>query len=233
MKSLKQKSIFIILISSLVLSACTLNETVEQKVESSPVVIEEDDQDDPIPELTTDENAEKDNEESNEEADLFADAHECVLTPQDYTFEYNGNTFGIDDNWNDYVDKLGYPEHFEENNYGYINTNEDGYWWEMIYPDQSHSDYDFHVVFISPSLEREGEDTIFNNIALNNTPTFRGIKSGDSLESLASVYGRPDSIDDFGNDLGWMNVIYEDERGQIVFVTDRERIIYTILKNKD
>ena len=232
MKSLKQKSIFIILISSLVLSACTLNETVEQKVESSPAVIEEDDQDDPaienLPELT-----EKDNEESNEEADLFADAHECVLTPQDYTFEYNGNTFGIDDNWNDYVDKLGYPEHFEENNYGYINTNEDGYWWEMIYPDQSHSDYDFHVVFISPSLEREGEDTIFNNIALNNTPTFRGIKSGDSLESLASVYGRPDSIDDFGNDLGWMNVIYEDERGQIVFVTDRERIIYTILKNKD
>ena len=232
MKSLKQKSIFIILISSLVLSACTLNETVEQKVESSPAVIEEDDQDDPaienLPELT-----EKDTEESNEEADLFADAHECVLTPQDYTFEYNGNTFGIDDNWNDYVDKLGYPEHFEENNYGYINTNEDGYWWEMIYPDQSHSDYDFHVVFISPSLEREGEDTIFNNIALNNTPTFRGIKSGDSLESLASVYGRPDSIDDFGNDLGWMNVIYEDERGQIVFVTDRERIIYTILKNKD
>ena len=232
MKSLKQKSIFIILISSLVLSACTLNETVEQKVESSPAVIEEDDQDDPaienLPELT-----EKDNEESNEEADLFADANECVLTPQDYTFEYNGNTFSIDDNWNDYVDKLGYPEHFEENNYGYINTNEDGYWWEMIYPDQSHSDYDFHVVFISPSLEREGEDTIFNNIALNNTPTFRGIKSGDSLESLASVYGRPDSIDDFGNDLGWMNVIYEDERGQIVFVTDRERIIYTILKNKD
>ena len=232
MRSLKQKSIFIILISSLVLSACTLNETVEQKVESSPVAIEEDDQDDPaienLPELT-----EKDTEESNEEADLFADANECVLTQDDYTFEYNGNTFGIDDNWNDYVDKLGYPEHFEENNYGYINTNEDGYWWEMIYPDQSHSDYDFHVVFISPSLDREGDDTIFNNIALNNTPTFRGIKSGDSLESLASVYGRPDSIDDFGNDLGWMNVIYEDERGQIVFVTDRERIIYTILKNKD
>ena len=67
MKSLKQKSIFIILISSLVLSACTLNETVEQKVESSPAVIEEDDQDDlaieNLPELT-----EKDNEESNEEA---------------------------------------------------------------------------------------------------------------------------------------------------------------------
>ena len=232
MKSLKQKSIFIILISSLVLSACTLNETVEQKVESSPAVIEEDDQDDPaienLPELT-----EKDNEESNEEADLFADANECVLTPQDYTFEYNGNTFSIDDNWNDYVDKLGYPEHFEENNYGYINTNEDGYWWEMIYPDQSHSDYDFHVVFISPSLEREGEDTIFNNIALNNTPTFRGIKSGDSLASLASVYGRPDGFDDFGNDPGWMNIIYEDETGQIVFVTDREKIIYTILKHKE
>ena len=232
MRSLKQKSIFIILISSLVLSACTLNETVEQKVESSPAVIEEDDQEDPaienLPELT-----EKDTEESNEEADLFADANECVLTQDDYTFEYNGNTFGIDDNWNDYVDKLGYPEHFEENNYGYINTNEDGYWWEMIYPDQSHSDYDFHVVFISPSLEREGEDTIFNNIALNNTPTFRGIKSGDSLESLASVYGRPDGFDDFGNDAGWMNIIYEDETGQIVFVTDREKIIYTILKHKD
>ena len=232
MRSLKQKSIFIILISSLVLSACTLNETVEQKVESSPAVIEEDDQEDPaienLPELT-----EKDTEESNEEADLFADANECVLTQDDYTFEYNGNTFGIDDNWNDYVDKLGYPEHFEENNYGYINTNEDGYWWEMIYPDQSHSDYDFHIVFISPSLEREGEDTIFNNIALNNTPTFRGIKSGDSLESLASVYGRPDGFDDFGNDAGWMNIIYEDETGQIVFVTDREKIIYTILKHKD
>ena len=232
MRSLKQKSIFIILISSLVLSACTLNETVEQKVESSPAVIEEDDQEDPaienLPELT-----EKDTEESNEEADLFADANECVLTQDDYTFEYNGNTFGIDDNWNDYVDKLGYPEHFEENNYGYINTNEDGYWWEMIYPDQSHSDYDFHVVFISPSLEREGEDTIFNNIALNNTPTFRGIKSGDSLESLASVYDRPDGFDDFGNDAGWMNIIYEDETGQIVFVTDREKIIYTILKHKD
>ena len=226
MTILKRYRLFLILALSMGLSGCSSTGTEEPPTENTTTENN----------ITESSSAEVISTEATEESDdvesFFTDAKECVLTEDDYTFEYNGNTFDIYSNWSDYVDKLGYPEHYEENNYGYIDTEDDGYWWNMTYPDQSEYDNDFRVVFVSPSLTKEGEDTQLNNIALTNTPTSRGIKIGDSLTDLASVYGKPSSIEYFGNDADWVNIIYENDLGQITFVTDDNTILFTMLESK-
>ena len=160
---------------------------------------------------------------------LFANAKDCVLTDRDFEFEYNGNTFSIGSKWSDYVDKVGYPKEYEQNNYGYITTDEEGYKWSMRYPVQSDFHFDFSVVLCSPSCDREGKDTFVSHVDLENVATARGVKGGDSLGNLESAYGKPSRIEDFGNDAGWTKIIYENEKGQIVFVTDGKIILYTIL----
>lgn len=59
-------------------------------------------------------------------SDAFAESEKIELSEQDFSFEYAGNTFSISGSWSDYVDALGYPDEYEQNNYGYVSTNSDG-----------------------------------------------------------------------------------------------------------
>ena len=161
---------------------------------------------------------------------IFDGAEDCTLTEEDFIFEYEGYSFSIDTEWTEYVDKLGYPEEFMQNNNGYIATDAKAYWWSMRYPNQHITDFDVTVVLGSPSFEWESKDTFVSHIDLDNVPTARGIKGGDPLNSLISAYGKPHKVVDFGNPAGWVIIIYGDEERKISFVTDTESIIYAMLE---
>lgn len=162
-------------------------------------------------------------------SDVFKNFEKTELSEQDFTFEYEDNTFSLSNTWSEYVDVLGYPEEYEQNNYGYVNTNSDGYYWEMIYPSQSEFEFGFYVVFVSPSLEREGADTYVHHICLKQVETFRGIKAGDSVNDLAAAYGKPDNITVNEGNAEWSDITYTYMNYSIVFVVSDDKVLFVNL----
>ena len=158
--------------------------------------------------------------------EAFKEAERIKLSEEDFTFEYDDNTFGISSKWRDFADILGYPDEHEENNYGYVTTDNAGYRWSMRYPSQSESDYDFQVVMVSPSMEREGEDTYIESIVLMQTETYRGIKAGDSVSDLAAAYGRPNCITVHKGNDEWSDITYTYNQYVIVFVIADGKILF-------
>lgn len=157
---------------------------------------------------------------------IFMESEKIELSEQDFAFEYKGKTFSFLSNWNDYVDALGYPNEYEQNNYGYISTNNDGYYWGMCYPSQSEYNYDLYVVFVSPSRQREGDDTFVHHISLKQVETARGIKAGDSAEDLADTYGKPYSITNHDGDSNWTDITYNYLNHSIVFVIEDNKVLF-------
>ena len=158
--------------------------------------------------------------------EAFKEAERIKLSEEDFTFEYDDNTFGISSKWRDFADILGYPDEHEENNYGYVTTDNAGYRWSMRYPSQSESDYDFQVVMVSPSMEREGEDTYIESIELMQTETYRGIKAGDSVSDLAAAYGRPNCITVHKGNDEWSDITYTYNQYVIGFVIADGKILF-------
>lgn len=172
-----------------------------------------------------------DNKIKEDTAAIFEGADEIALTDDDFVFEYDGHIFSINNDWHDYIDELDYPEEYEENNYGYITTY-NGYWWRLQYPSAGNYDWYFAVTLVSPSSVREGNDTAVDCLLLSQTPTARGIKAGDSAESLASLYGAPDRLEYFDNNSDLIWVIYKGKTGEILFAVNNEGIIeYTCLRS--
>ena len=95
----------------------------------------------------------------------------------------------------------------------------------MCYPTQSESNFDIYVVMASNS-GREGDDTRIDHITLINTPTFKGIKAGDSISDLAAVYGKPISIIFHDGNDEWREVTYENEDGKIEFVVANNKVLF-------
>ena len=158
--------------------------------------------------------------------EAFKEAERIKLSEEDFTFEYDDNTFGISSKWRDFADTLGYPDEHEDNNYGYVTTDNAGYRWSMRYPSQSESDYDFQVVMVSPSMEREGEDTYIESIELMQTETYRGIKAGDSVSDLAAAYGHPNCITVHKGNDEWSDITYTYNQYVIVFVIADGKILF-------
>lgn len=166
-------------------------------------------------------------------AAIFEGAEDIAVTDEDFVFEYDGHTFSIDNDWHDYIDILDYPEEYEANNYGFVSSYSNGLWWKLQYPSSGDSDWYFAVTLVSPSREREGTDTEVDYIALDMTPTARGVAGGDPAESLVSLYGAPDRIEYFGENAELVWVIYEGMKGEICFAINNEGIIeYSVLRGK-
>ena len=159
---------------------------------------------------------------------LFDDAELCKLTKDDFTLTYLNITFGLNNTWHDYVRVLGYPKDYEENNRGYI-SSDNGFWWHMRYPSLQDDDYMFDIVMVSPSLQRESNDSYIDHITLKETPTKRGVKAGDSVAKLVTDYGKPSMIAMNINNDDWKEIIYENENGRITFVIDNDNIIQHVI----
>ena len=141
------------------------------------------------------------------------------ITLEDVTFSYNGNTFGPSTNWKEIVDALGYPERYEESNYGFVSA-EAGYRWNLCYPEAMASDYGFEAVLVNDDMKREG--------LLNTTPTARGIQVGDSIVLLKEKYGEPDSIEPFYNTPDWCYVTYDGGTAKLRFAINNYNEIFSI-----
>ena len=156
--------------------------------------------------------------------DKMSNSEKLDLKGEDFTFKYGDNTFDISNDWSDYVDALGYPDNYEENNYGYITTDTACYRWSLRYPSQADFKYDFQVVLASPSMDREGEDTYIESIILIQTETARGIKAGDSVSDIAAAYGRSFDINLHDGSDVWIDITYKymDEYILVFVVGDNE-----------
>ena len=189
-------------------------------------------------EATTEASAEASDDTANkdeEPADLltrvkeaFEDADDMSFDDTDFVVDYDGNVFDSTSKWDDYTKALGYPEKYEDNNFGFI-SNEEGYRWELRYPASSEMPYEFRVILVSPSMEREGADTYIDFIALDQAPTKRGIKAGDSLEALKGAYGKPGSIEPYEAANKLVSVIYSCDTGNLEFVLDDDTVKYIIM----
>ena len=99
----------------------------------------------------------------------------------------------------------------------------------MRYPSLQDDDYMFDIVMVSPSLQRESNDSYIDHITLKETPTNRGVKAGDSVAKLVTDYGKPSMIAMNINNDDWKEIIYENENGRITFVIDNDNIIQHVI----
>ena len=166
-----------------------------------------------------------DNSFITEVKNYFEGSESVSLMDEDFCILYDSNCYGADTYWGSIVETLGYPEYYEDNNNGYI-SSDNGYRWELRYPDAGLTmPYDFRVVLVSPSMEEEGADTYIDFIGLEQTPTYRQVKVGDSIEEIKDAYGMPTDVELYGTADNIANIIYENEKGKLEFVVDESNII--------
>lgn len=149
--------------------------------------------------------------------DAFSKAKETDRSEEDFTVSYNGFDIGPDTTYQEIIDALGYPEHFEENNNGFVSA-EDGYRWELSYPDASEHGYnafDVRIVCVSPSNDPEGPDTYIDFVYFT-CPTYRDVAIEDSIYSLVDIYGAPDEIRE-SSCPGFTEVVYEFNGNELEF----------------
>ncbi len=229
MKKAIFKAIAGVMATTLVISGCGLQGEKEATDEASQAETTE-----VVAEASTEEASVSDKKESTSGDHLAAvrkileDDYDLYVDEMDFCVDYKSGFFDATSKWDDYVDALGYPAKYEENNNGFI-SSEDGYRWEMRYPASFQDPYDFRVVLVSPSMEREGADTYIDYIALDQTPTMRGIKAGDSLEDLKTAYGKPSSIEPYGATSDLVSVVYSCETGDLEFVVDETDTVKYIM----
>jgi hypothetical protein len=146
--------------------------------------------------------------------DAFSDAEDVDLTKEDVSISYNGLDIGPDTTYQEIIDAYSYPENFEDNNNGFI-SSENGYRWQLQYPDQSDYDYDVRIVCVSPSMEPEGPDTYIDFVYFG-IPTKKGVTERDSIYTLAQVYGAPDDIREAACP-EYTDIVYEFDGNELIF----------------
>ena len=158
---------------------------------------------------------------------LLSKANESELTKEDVTITYNGFDIGPDTSYQEIINALSYPENFEDTNNGFISAQE-GYRWQLSYPDalDYSSDYEVRIVCVSPSMEFEGSDTYMDFIYLG-IPTRRDISEYDSIYSLIDAYGAPDDIRE-GSWSGYTDIVYEFEGHELTFTVAEDNTIVFI-----
>ena len=158
----------------------------------------------------------------------FDGAKTMTLADTDFCVNYKGKVFGPVMQWSDFTTALGYPKNYEDNNFGFI-SSEDGYRWELRYPASSETPYDFRVVLVSPSMEREGTDTFIDFIGLDQTPTYRDVKVGDSIDVVKAAYGMPTDVRAYEASDAFVSVVYENAIGSLEFVIDDGNKVFAIM----
>ena len=150
--------------------------------------------------------------------DILGTEDEKSLTLEALTLDYEGVSITPKTTYFDIVDALGYPYNFEDNNNGFI-SSENGYRWQLNYPDASEYEADLRVVCVSPSMEFESDDTYIDFIYVG-IPLESGIDCGDSIYTLADLYGNPTKI---------RQAEYYEKYTEVVYDVDGNKLIFTIL----
>ena len=146
--------------------------------------------------------------------DAFSDAEDIDLTKEDIIVSYNELDIGPETSYQEIIDAYSYPERFEDSNNGFISA-EEGYRWELQYPNQFDYDFDVRIVCVSPSMDPEGPDTYIDFVYFG-IPTKKGVTERDSIYTLAQVYGAPDDIREAACP-EYTDVVYELDGNELIF----------------
>lgn len=134
------------------------------------------------------------------------------LNDEDFNIDYHG--YAIDDSrtFEEITNRLGYGDGYEENNYGLISQVDGVRRYQLIYPDLNKPE--LRLVFVD-----DGKDSIFAFADLLNQETYRGVKVGDSINTLYEKYGKAQIIDS--------KIKYQSRDKSIIFTCDSEQNIIT------
>ena len=140
------------------------------------------------------------------------------LTDADFEVTYKGYVINQDTKAEELMDKLGVPKGFEDNNNGYIST-EDGYrQWELDYPD-FYSIHDMRVIF---ATDMKTDETYIETIALENIETARGVKKGDSRQAVYESCGLPTVEMPYADNEEYTELGYIKDNKILSFVVDNQ-----------
>lgn len=111
------------------------------------------------------------------------------LTEEDFTISYQSFVINEETTVDDIENALGFGRDFEDNNYGYISSGIDySRRWQAVYP--NHDEQELRIIFLTTS----SDETYLVFVDISQLGTRRGIRPGDTVETLIEKYGEPDSI---------------------------------------
>lgn len=149
---------------------------------------------------------------------------ECELTDEDFDVEYKGYTINRQTTAEELQSNLGVPEDFEDNNNGYIATVGQEWRWQIEYPDFANQS-DIRVVFYT---DLDTDETDIKMVALENVETYRGVKVGDTINTIYEKYGLPveEKQSDSNEEYLELNYVKDDQRISFVIDEKNEMVKY-------
>lgn len=160
------------------------------------------------------------------------------LYSEDFQVEYEGLTITKDTMEEEIIDYLGFPENFENNNGGFISGGNGYRRWSLCYPNQSEwrgeqeeSREYLRIVILSQGGGYYSDETWVEPISsylvfIELAETSRGIKRGDSIESIFEAYGSPDIIQDYEP-----SKALDDNHAEIIYMGDDISLHFVISEN--
>ena len=143
---------------------------------------------------------------------------ECELTDEDFDVEYKGYTINRQTTAEELQSNLGVPEDFEDNNNGYIATVGQEWRWQIEYPDFANQS-DIRVVFYT---DLDTDETDIKMVALENVETYRGVKVGDTINTIYEKYGLPVEEKQSDSNAEYLELNYAKDDQRISFVIDEK-----------
>ena len=146
------------------------------------------------------------------------------LSEFDFEVVYSDVTISKETTHESIQNALGYPEDYYYNNKGNISTANGYRRWELSYPD--YSDPVVRVIFLSKQeVDENGNeyygDTYIVGVSMLNIETYRGLKVGDTVESVLELYGQPAIIQEYRANQDYIELVYTDSDKKLEVVLDR------------
>lgn len=157
------------------------------------------------------------------------------LYSEDFQVEYRGLTITKNTTEEEIVDYLGFPENFENCNGGFISGGNGYRRWNLCYPNQSERRVgQLRIVILSQGGGYYSDETWVEPISSylvfielgHNLETSRGIKRGDSIESIFEAYGSPDIIQDYEPSRA-----LDDNHAELIYMGDDISLHFVISEN--
>ena len=150
---------------------------------------------------------------------------EFALTEEDFIIAYDDIVIDGDTLHTEMFEALGCPEDFDAYNGGYISSGNGYRRWNLCYP--SYEDSEIRMIYLTDDSldvanpEYQGESYLIG-ISLEKIETERGLKVGDTLEKMISLYGEPDVVQPYSANELLEEAIYcyGDYKLKVVFADD-------------
>ncbi|WP_152663452.1 FG-GAP repeat protein [Paenibacillus wulumuqiensis] len=138
------------------------------------------------------------------------------LQQNDFDITYKQEAIHKETNIQTIIAHLGYGEGYEDNNNGYISSEDDYRRWNLSYPDYQQPRI---RLIVRTNMNTEKEQLAAVSIESPDIRTKRGLKLGDSVDRLYELYGKPTNYNNARQVYSWrqlyMSVGLDEQREKV------------------